>query len=171
MDPLKKYHVFGTSACARRTGAAARVGQRRRERMHNTLSHRSNGKQLCACMRSKPGAAASMECKRDSPAAPILYVHARITKAKHKAVCAVCMHSKDSRCHTRDTRSRPPCQAHVSRSPRLQQHQPCSRTLQSQSGRLIIPATSGYLGFGPVAQCVVHALKGLACRASLSRAR
>ncbi len=29
--------------------------------------------------------------------------------------------------------------------------------------------TAGYLSFGPMAQCVVHALKGLACRASPSR--
>jgi hypothetical protein len=32
-------------------------------------------------------------------------------------------------------------------------------------------STLGYLSFGPMAQCVVHALKGLACRASPSRAR
>ena len=31
--------------------------------------------------------------------------------------------------------------------------------------------TAGYLSFGHMAQCVVHALKGLACRASPSRAR
>ncbi len=31
--------------------------------------------------------------------------------------------------------------------------------------------TTGYLSFHPMAQCVVHALKGLACRASLSRTR
>jgi serine/threonine protein kinase len=31
--------------------------------------------------------------------------------------------------------------------------------------------TAGYLSFHPMAQCVVHALKGLACRASPSRAR
>ncbi len=30
--------------------------------------------------------------------------------------------------------------------------------------------TAGYLSFGPMALCVVHALKGLACRASHSRA-
>ena len=29
----------------------------------------------------------------------------------------------------------------------------------------------GYQSFGPMAQCVVHALKGLACRASPSSAR
>ncbi len=28
----------------------------------------------------------------------------------------------------------------------------------------------GYLSFGPLAQCVVHALKGLACRARVSLA-
>ncbi len=32
-------------------------------------------------------------------------------------------------------------------------------------------STTGYLSFGRMAQCVVHALKGLACRASPSRAR
>ncbi len=31
--------------------------------------------------------------------------------------------------------------------------------------------TTGYLSFGPMAQCIVHALKGLACRASSSCAR
>ncbi len=30
--------------------------------------------------------------------------------------------------------------------------------------------TAGYLSFGPMAQCVVHALKGLACRARLAPA-
>ena len=32
-------------------------------------------------------------------------------------------------------------------------------------------ATAGYLSFGPMAQCIVHALKGLACRSSPSHAR
>ncbi len=32
-------------------------------------------------------------------------------------------------------------------------------------------ATTGYLSFGPMAKCAVHALKGLACRASPSRVR
>ncbi len=32
-------------------------------------------------------------------------------------------------------------------------------------------ATSGYLSFHPTAQCVVHALRGLACRTRPSRAR
>ena len=36
---------------------------------------------------------------------------------------------------------------------------------------LFAASTAGYLSFGLVAQCVVHALKGLACRASPSRAR
>ena len=31
-------------------------------------------------------------------------------------------------------------------------------------------ATVGYLSFGPMAQCVVHALKGLACRARVTPA-
>jgi hypothetical protein len=37
-DPLKVFMVFVTSARARRTGAASQAF----ERMHNTLSHRSN---------------------------------------------------------------------------------------------------------------------------------
>ena len=33
-----------------------------------------------------------------------------------------------------------------------------------------ICCTAGYLSFGPMAQCVVHALKGLACRARVTPA-
>ncbi len=46
---------------------------------------------------------------------------------------------------------------------------PCAqkRTRAAASVR----STAGYLSFGPVAQCVVHALKGLAYRASPSRTR
>ena len=33
---------------------------------------------------------------------------------------------------------------------------------------LIIPSSTGYTGFGPMAQCVVHALKCLACRARVT---
>ncbi len=38
-------------------------------------------------------------------------------------------------------------------------------------GEVTAPITAGYLSVGPMAQCVVHALKGLACRPSPSRAR
>ncbi len=37
LDPLKKYYVFVTSACARETGAASQAF----ECMHNTLIHRA----------------------------------------------------------------------------------------------------------------------------------
>ncbi len=34
--------------------------------------------------------------------------------------------------------------------------------------RFAFADTVGYLSFGPMAQCVVHALKGLACRARVT---
>jgi hypothetical protein len=40
--------------------------------------------------------------------------------------------------------------------------------LAHQSIRVSQQYSTGYLSFGPMAQCVVHALKGLACRAHVT---
>jgi hypothetical protein len=45
-----------------------------------------------------------------------------------------------------------------------------SSTVNSSLGPNLKARTTGYLRFHPMAQCVVHAFKGLACRASPSRA-
>ena len=50
---------------------------------------------------------------------------------------------------------------------RLREH---NRSVSAESVHCIELTTTGYHRFGPIAQCVVHALNGLACRARVTPA-
>jgi hypothetical protein len=89
----------------------------------------------------------------------------------------LCMCLYDWRCRARvppqlaRTPHASPCSGDVLASPASHACGCASPVRACVSFRENVPYTVGYLCFGPMAQCVVHALKGLACRARPSRAR